>query len=94
MGDVIWKFDLPTDPIGGPLDVEISMPARTMVLACQVQGGKPCLWGIADRKDITRELVVRTFVIVGTGRAFDSDGLLYVGTYQLDWYVGHVFERR
>jgi hypothetical protein len=79
----VYKYPLPGD-------MDIGMPKGARVLCVQLQNGAPMLWALVDPN---AEFVTRRFRLMVTGGTFDADGLSYVGTYQIDWFVGHVFEQ-
>lgn len=79
----VYKYRLPGD-------MDISMPKNARVLCVQVQDGIPTLWALVDPN---AEPVVRRFRVAVTGGLLEPEGMLYVGTYQIDWFVGHVFEQ-
>lgn len=81
----IWKFPLEWDY---GREAEVEMPKGAEILTLQVQHGIPCLWA---RLCPAREKVKRRFSVIGTGWDFDGAGA-YVGTYQQDGFVWHVFE--
>jgi hypothetical protein len=79
----IYKY-----PVPGDMDIE--MPEGARVLCVQVQNGIPMLWALVDPN---AEFVTRRFRLMVTGATFSDKGLSYIGTYQIDWFVGHVFEQ-
>lgn len=58
---------------------EISMPKGARILCVQEQKGTPKLWVAAD---LTKDSVVRTFVVIQTGREFPAGLSTYIGTFQ------------
>lgn len=76
---------------------QLVFPEAAEIIALQVQDGIPCIWAKIPEIEYgmggkpTDE--TRTFITVGTGHLFSGDNLIYVGTYQLGPFVGHVFER-
>lgn len=81
---VIWKFPLPKTDMG-----VVNMPRGAQVLTVQEQGGWGVLWAICD---LDAPPVPRTVCIVGTGTADPIPPRdAYVGTFQSQWFVGHVF---
>lgn len=81
----IWKY-----PVDLPVN-EHAMPAGARFLALDVQGATPTMWWLLDPDAPATD--VRTFVVVGTGHREVEPGMHYVGTFQLGWFVGHVFAR-
>lgn len=77
---------------------QLFLPEFAKIIALQIQNGMPCIWvkipeiqyGMGGKA--TDE--IRTFITVGTGHTFSEENLIYVGTYQLGAFVGHVFEER
>lgn len=86
MQKVIWKYPLQIT------DVQTIRAAPGKVLAVQIQGEDLTLWIEVDLEH--KELELRTFVIVGTGQTFQSDGLVHLGTAQMlgGQLVWHVYE--
>jgi hypothetical protein len=72
--------------------VPLQMPAGSTPLCVQMQGDNPCIWMLVDT---SQPIVFRALKIFGTGREiFDSvEDLSYVGTFQIDQFVWHVFIR-
>lgn len=84
----IWKF---------PLDITdsqtILMPKGAELLIAQLQGGQGCLWALVDDAAPREE---RTIEIHGTGNPIHQDMGIerkYIGTFQQEAFVWHVFER-
>lgn len=69
-----------------------SMAAQDFVPLCvQMQNGKPCLWAVVTAVGEVKSLLVN-LTVLGTGHEFDLDQVgRYVGTFQQDGFVGHVF---
>ncbi len=68
----------------------VDLPLEAHVLTVQLQDGVPCLWALLDSEADT---IPRRFVIYGTGHPMTEGAVrVYVGTFQLDWLVWHVFE--
>lgn len=90
----IWKLPIPLrDGEGRVTDrPEMAFPAGARVLTIQVQRGVPTIWALVDPNAETPE--TRRFAIVGTGQSLrnDVDSDRYVGTWQQDGYVFHLFE--
>jgi len=82
----IWKYELAiTD------EQTLEMPRGAKVLSVANQGGKLCLWAEVDQSE---RIVVRHFLIVGTGHQITEDFELrkFVGSVLIDPFVWHVFE--
>lgn len=80
----IWKFNV----LGR--DFGVAMPRGARVLAVQAQNDNAVMWALVDPN---AEPIVREFRLVLTGGTADVDGWNYVGTFQQDWFVGHLFEK-
>ena len=89
----IFKYPLkqPLDYIAavvGPIVVPMHRSAK--ILAVGLQNGEPVIWA---RVDSEAPMVNRNLLIIGTGRdASLADGCPYIGTYQREWFVGHLFD--
>lgn len=68
----------------------IEMPDQAQILSLQVQNDIPCIWVLVDPN---KPLVKRTFVTYVTG-SIPNPNHTFIGTYQIDWFVGHVFEKK
>lgn len=83
----IWKYSLP-DQTRFMLD----LPSVHRILAVQVQGDDVCLWALVDTE--TPKVPV-AFRVLLTGAEIDQwefrGGAEYIGTFQRDWFVGHLF---
>lgn len=63
-------------------------------LCVQMQDDKPFLWAVVETPDFTEEsrVVVVVITVIATGKNFDaSTAGQYVGTFQQEGFVGHVF---
>ena len=69
----------------------VDMPRDAQILTLQEQGGLAMIWAIVDT-DKPRE--TRTFRVVGTGEPLPRYATrhTYVGTWQQDSFVWHLFE--
>lgn len=84
----IYKFELKLED-----EQEVIMPAGSKILpTVQVQEGKVVIWAVCTPSDKTEKITILTF---GTGNSISDEitdkKMRYVGTYQKDWFVGHVF---
>lgn len=86
----IWKYEI-KEP-----EVTLMIPEDAKVLDVQLQDGTPipCIWVAVDTDNI---LVERKFRIHGTGHKLEykhagAAGVHYVGTFQLQGFVWHLFE--
>ena len=79
-----------------PLKIEdeqiIKIPLGYRILTVQVKDNVPCLWALVDDEEI--HIVRCKIKTVGTGCSFDVNPWWYIGTYQLNQLVFHVFEYR
>lgn len=81
----IWKYPFSTQG-----ELTIDMPEGAKVLSLQVQNGAPCLWALVRPEKKVR---TRYFRVFGTGHPIElKTSFVFIGTYQLDWLVFHVFE--
>lgn len=87
MSLAVWKYSLGDAPTQ-----LIDMPRGARILTLQMQGDEPTIWALVDPDaDMERHIIS----IHGTGHPLEEDELgEYVGTFFLDWYVGHVFDWR
>jgi hypothetical protein len=84
---VIYKY--PIDMRGLANGIYIELPEKAQILDLQMQNNTPTLWALVD---LNAPLVTRYFCIYGTGQHFEIDGVAYVGTFQIDEFVWHLFE--
>ena len=82
---MIWKF-----PLEAKDTQEIAMPRSAHVLCVQIQRDVPCLW--AERCQPFAPQASRVFFTYGTGHPMPENPGKYIGTYQLDTLVFHVYE--
>ncbi len=81
----IWKYMVGAD------DFSVEMPKGARVLDVQLQGELVQMWALVDPD---AEVVTRNFVTYGTGHPITNpDELLYIGTFQVNWLVFHLFEK-
>lgn len=83
--NAVWKYTLQ-----GPVTM-LEMPLGAKVLSLQVQDNQPQIWALVDPAQFK---VKRTFLAVPTGGEFESAGMKYVGTFQINngSLVFHIFE--
>ncbi len=91
---VVWKFLLPVKSdmfvASGLGPFELEMPRGASVLTVAIQDDKPTLWALVDP---VQPMEKRQFLLAGTGKhEIPAQGFLYVGTFQMGWFVGHVFQ--
>lgn len=79
----VWKFPLALTDYQ-----QIDMPAGSEILTVQVQDGRPCLWAKVDKK---AQASRRGIFIVGTGHLMPVNAKAYIGTFQRQILVFHVF---
>lgn len=85
----IWKykFDLLTE-------FTLNLPQGAEILTLQTQLDKPCFWAMVE---VGNPIEARTFKILGTGHTFPTpqvEIMDYIGTWQSEGFVWHVFEQR
>lgn len=69
---------------------DLFIPDGGEVLSVQVQDGKPCIWALVDD---SKSEMRRRFKMYGTGKNLeDPVNEEYVGTFQLNGFVFHLFE--
>jgi hypothetical protein len=87
MSNTIHKFDVPT-----AATFTLRLPDEAQVLTVQVQNGEPRLWVVVNTDELF--MVTRTFLLYGTGHPLPDDlsGHLYIGTFQRERLVFHLFE--
>ena len=73
----------------------ITMPAGSKILpTVQVREGKVVIWAVCTPSDKTGKV---TIFIFGTGNSIPDEitdkRMKYLGTFQKDWFVGHVFAK-
>lgn len=65
------------------------IPRDSKILSVDVQNGIPCIWVLVDTDN---ENIVCSIAMVGTGNLTNHiEGYNFLGTFQKDWFVGHVF---
>lgn len=80
----IWKFRIPQFP-----SEVVHLPVGAQLLSLQTQGDdQPYLWALVDPCAPVKEV---SFATYGTGWDLPDDPGTYIGTYQVDEYVWHVF---
>jgi hypothetical protein len=80
---VIYKFELRLNA------TIIKMPKGAKILAVAAQHDKPVIWAQCDP---LAEQEIRKFRTLVTGAVEPMDTWTYLGTFQIEWFVGHVFE--
>lgn len=78
----IWKYDVD--------EGSIRMPIGAKILSLQLQNNRPKMWAVVDPNAGTE---MRTFEIVGTGIDFDDTDFTFIGTFQVNPFVWHLFEK-
>lgn len=91
----IWKYEIPTgEPYSWPgfphREFHLDMPKGSRVLSVQIQNKRPHIW-VEVFKD--EPIVVRDFYVVGTGYPFPDNANYYVGTWQCEGYVWHLYSK-
>ena len=78
----IWKWGL------APVS-EVLVPVGSVILDVQLQHSSPVLWALVDTDAPTE---TRRFRCYGTGHKMPDDPGRYIGTFQVEGLVFHVFE--
>ena len=81
----IWKYNL--QPSKRHV---LYMPRGAQILGVQLQNGEPVIWALVDPD---QDLEERALYLAWTGEALPQDKLSYIGTFQADTTVWHLFER-
>jgi len=84
----VFKYVLPVK-VGEVGLFEIPMPYGSEPLSVDVQDGIPVLWALVANNE--KMIMPRRFLLAGTGREIEAHGK-FIGTYQIGWFVGHLFE--
>lgn len=85
MTKIIYKY--PVSP-----RFSLSLPDKSQILTIQVQNGIPVLWALLD---LDKPIFIRSFECFATGESiYNSEGFIYIGTFQTDNLVFHLFERK
>lgn len=93
----VYKFTLETGAsiLGVPKHIEqtVRMPRGADILTAQMQGGELVIWAKVYPDHTLEDRVIETF---GTGAEMPAlkpgQQRIYIGTFQMDWFVGHIFE--
>lgn len=67
---------------------QLQLPRTIDILHLGIQDGQPCLWVEVDPNAPTNPVA---FLTVGTGANIPVGAGRHVGTYQLDYFVWHVY---
>lgn len=86
----IWKFELKVEQ-----EQSIAVPQAFKILTVRIQHGKPHVWVAVDTEAPTTRVMIETFA---TGQEIPpvqncSDQRDYIGTYELDHLIFHVYQR-
>jgi len=74
-------------PISGSF--ALLMPAGAKPFRVDMQNGDPCLWAMVDT---AATMYMHRFYVLGTGGPIPDDAGKYIGTFQQDPFVWHVFQ--
>ena len=88
MKKIIWKFPLSEKGVQ-----TFELRKGYEILTLQMQNGMPCIWVLLNPDEI---ILKETFEIYGTGHEIHYDHSVnreYVGTFQQDYFVWHLFKR-
>lgn len=80
----IWKF-----PVEVTDAFSVKMPEGARILSVQVQGRRPVMWAVVDPGS---PLHARRFRLYGTGHPTAIEQDRFIGTFQLEALVFHLFE--
>jgi hypothetical protein len=81
----IWKYEIPIAD-----KFVLQMPITAKILTTQIQNGLPVMWAVVNTEEKLKE---RTFYLFGTGHRFPEEhNVRYINTFQIDSFVGHLFE--
>ena len=84
---VVWKQRIPLR-LGEFGLFAISLP-DCLALSVGVQDGLPMMWLEVETEAETK---AHQFYLGGTGRPVPDVSRRFVGTYQLEWFVGHLYQ--
>ena len=72
-------------------EFNLLLPKESEILTIQIDNktGRPCFWALIDHE---KDLEERYFKLITTGEIIFEDKKIYLGTYQKDDFVGHLFE--
>lgn len=73
----------------GEMQFTIELPDSAKFLSLGLQGGDPFMWFLVDTEEITTEVHM---LDVGTGWPIEHESAKFLGTYQKDAFVHHIFE--
>ena len=88
---VIWKYEIPTESFWNKFprgEFQLEIPEESTVLCVQTQNDRPHLWA---KVETDKPLEIRNFYVVGTGCCFPEEANFYVGTWQNNSFVWHLF---
>jgi hypothetical protein len=68
----------------------IALPLGFKILTLQMQNDMPHIWVEINPDEVQFTNVA--FRTIGTGQKFVEDDLTYIGTYQFDIFVFHVYQ--
>lgn len=81
-----WKIEIESRSM-------LHVPESTRFLSVQVKADKCAyLYGIVPDDPVPAS-APRILRVVSAGEKFTATDLIYIGTVQIDWFVGHVFEQ-
>lgn len=87
----IFKYEIPIDDT---FTLDLPENGNFKILDVQVQNGTPVVWILIDES--VRKSIVH-FYLIGTGNPIDDNIheylRNYIGTFQLNEFVGHLFYR-
>lgn len=78
----IFKYQIKTID-----EQKIHLPINAKILTLQLQLGEPCIWAEVNPQGYSEVVTLLTF---GTGHPI-PEGCTYIGTYQRQQFVFHVY---
>lgn len=77
-------------PLCGTGPISVELPAGAIIVHCDWQKSRPCIWALVD--DHVEVKHTRVFYVVGTGWDIDFQIKDHIATVLVDNYVWHIFE--
>lgn len=93
--DIIYKYNLSKWDSG---TIEVEIPKGAKILTMKLQGSQPVLWALVSvpkNPEYKPANETRMFKVIATGQEIElgcNERLDYIGTFQHNGFVGHVFE--
>ena len=87
----IYKYPIPRESNNAPFEVELPHGGEVLYFNVDPKIDSPCMWAQV-RTD--RELVKRSFILVGTGYPIPPNAGMYYGSCVDGPYVWHLYSIR